>query len=235
MNCSIVIPYRPMELRKHIFEYVMKRLRMLYPNIEIIIADSESNTFSRGIAINNGVIRATRDNILVCDADIIFDNGFIERCMELLDVSNWLIPYTNFYHMGAGSSLDILSLDADLNLAERKTILAKNYSYSCGGMLAIRKKDFIKVYGFDERLVGWGFDDNVFKHKAETILGRHSRLEANIYHIFHSADRSWDDPNTIRNKEIYEEIINITDKENLLKYLEELDERTYGNNNSDRV
>jgi GT2 family glycosyltransferase len=219
-NISFIIPFKACNNeRDTIFEWVKKRISILYPLAEKIVCDYRVEPFSRGRAINTGAKKATRDILVLLDADIIFDENVINNAIKLLENSSWVIPFTQYCTITAPDSERILKQKPDVILETTKPFKACVFNHTLGAINIIRRADFLKIGGFDERLLGWGFDDNVFAHKADVLLGKHTRLEGNIYHLYHSANRNWNDELTKKNKAIWEEIKEINNKEILLQYL----------------
>ena len=72
-NLSIVIPFKSGDLiRQTLFDFVYNRFKKLYQGAEIVIGEYDGKPFSRGRAINNGVSKASNENIFICDSDFIF-------------------------------------------------------------------------------------------------------------------------------------------------------------------
>lgn len=220
LNISFIIPYKSCNNeRDTIFDWVRKRIISLFPYSEKIVCEYKKNPFSRGRAINQGVSKATKDILILLDADIIFDKNVIYKSIELLQNNSWVIPYNEYCTVTSSDSQRILNCESDIDTEEAKPFKACIFTHTLGAISIIKRKDFIKIGGFDERLEGWGFDDNVFAHKADTIIGKHVRLDGQIYHLYHSANRNWNDKLTQKNKLIWDEIKKITNKDELLKYI----------------
>jgi predicted glycosyltransferase involved in capsule biosynthesis len=218
-NISFVMPYKFMKDREELFNFAKDRITILFPEAEKIISVYNKEPFSRGKALNNGVKIATRDIIVMVDADIIFDKELIDRSVEELNKSTWIVPFTNYMSVIIQDTSRILDCKPDLIIKSLNSIYASVFTHTLGAMNIIKRKDFLEIGGFDERLVGWGYDDNVFAHIADVMIGKHKRVDGNVYHLYHAGDRNSSNPNTKANKKIYEEIKTITDKEIMKEYL----------------
>lgn len=58
------------------------------------------------------------------------------------------------------------------------------------GALAIPRPLWQKVGGFDERFVGWGWDDISFWAACETLGGGFQRVAGTMYHLWHPRSRA---------------------------------------------
>lgn len=182
---SIVIPYRgDFGRRDQLLEWNVARLRSLIEDPEIILSDVAAPIFSRSGARNVGVQEASRKNILLLDADTVFPFGQLEEGLERLDAgAPWVIPYEWYYNLTEADSDALLATAPSVELVEPTIWEHKLVSWA--GMALIRREDFIEIGGYDERFVGWGFEDNAFKVAADCILGNHERTDGNVQHLFH--------------------------------------------------
>ena len=73
--------------------------------------------------------------------------------------------------------IDDPAYDMDV-LVERTTPI----SWSC--CIAIPRAAWDRLGGFDERFVGWGFEDMAFQSAVCGLLG-HERIEGDVYHLWH--------------------------------------------------
>jgi len=216
---SFIIPYNEInEERKKNFEFVYDRLRNFYPESEIIISEYKETPFSRGRAINYGAKKSSRPVLALVDADIIFEKELINESLFLLEQNTWVIPFNEYCSIVKNDTLKILNSSCDVSISELGVLLGHIYKHTVGAMGIIRRKDFLEMGGFDEKLVDWGYDDNIFQHKADILIGEHKRLNKRIYHLFHESDRSWENENTKTNKSIWEEVVKINTKEDMKKY-----------------
>jgi hypothetical protein len=170
-DISFVIPYRETEERKHLFDFVLKRIELMFPKSERIISvlDNEIE-FNRGMALNNGAFKATRKYLVLTDADVIFDRYTIFNSIKLLKDNTWVVPFDAYAEITKEDTERIMGFKPDENIDSHFPIMANMQRHKpLGGMTVIRRKDFIDIGGFDERLIGWGFDDNIFAHKADIL------------------------------------------------------------------
>jgi glycosyltransferase involved in cell wall biosynthesis len=221
-NISFVIPYKPSTDRERLYNFTRERVAKLFPMSELIVSVYNKEPFSRSIALNHGVKNATKEIVVLLDADIIFDKNLIEKSLDLLSISAWVIPFDSYCYLDLETTNNFLNLDYDFSINEQFPFKACIHRHTLGAMNIIKKADYEKIGGFDERLVDWGFDDNVFAHKADVILGEYKRTKDRVFHLYHERNTSWNNPNTEKNKQIYNEIKNYTTKQSLLNYLKNI-------------
>ena len=178
-----------------------------YPNIEIIVVDSNSIDKTkkiakkytkkvydikglnlskiknfRGAQINLGVKKSKGDFIFFPDADMTFDKNLVE---EVVKKSN---KFDAFYVpeiiYGKGFFGKIRNFERSF------------YNGTCIDAIRFVKRDlFLKVRGFDERNIVFGPDDWDFTKKIKKITNRLSITESKKYH-----HEEWLDIKTYLNK-----------------------------------
>jgi predicted glycosyltransferase involved in capsule biosynthesis len=71
-------------------------------------------------------------------------------------------------------------------------------------MLAVPRKLWDEVGGFDERFVGWGGEDNAFWHACTVISGAEpARVPGYAYHLWHPAASNKRDAQYRTNRELW--------------------------------
>lgn len=86
--------------------------------------------------------------------------------------TDWLI------RQPAGLPLDGVAIDG--------TVHPNTYS----GILAVTGEMWGMVGGFDERFVGWGWEDHAFWSACCALGGGFERVKGRIYHLWHPTDRA---------------------------------------------
>ena len=192
-NLSIIIPFRPKtEERRRIFEWVHKRTLDIPPGAEVIVSSdirNDSNHFNKSMAINDGVIQAKNDIICMLDADVIIDVDIFKKAYEAMQQNSFVILFDRIRYLSKETSEMLLQTDCGLNYSELEKSMPKivgQYPNGVGTALMFRRKKFIEMGGCDERLVGWGYEDNVFHGTYSALYGGPVVLNNYIYHIHHS-------------------------------------------------
>ena len=213
---SFIIPYRnTSKERKQLFDFTYNRLKLLFKHSEIIVIDNNDEKFNRGKALNTGAKKAKNEILVLNDADIIYQKLAIHNALKFLSSDNWIIPFTKYIRILEDDTNKILNNYYDFSIYSIMPIKKCNiFTHTVGAISIISNENYIRCRGFDERLDGWGFDDNIFQKRADILVGKHIRIQNNIYHLHHKITRNA----KIKNKNIFEEIDKINDREEMLIY-----------------
>jgi len=189
MNCkevSIIIPWRDIRQidRNMIAKWVLERYKFLFPDAEIILSDSGDNVFSRARSINLGVEKSKGDYLIITDADYLFSE---KMAKDIINKHSWTVSaqQKNYYFFNESITHKILKEDAKFDL--KSFVVGKNATASpyptYGQLMAMPKENFV---GFDEEMIGYGWEDNVFYCCMKSIYGKEFRTDNNLYHLFHA-------------------------------------------------
>lgn len=189
MNLSVIIPFCPDGGRRdQNYLWVAERVRRLLPNAELITSYQEYPPFNRAFLCNEGVKQASRDNILICDADMIFDLDLIENGLSIINDVPWIAPFIYKLDVSWNSSNALLQSDPSIALSNLNLQISRKWGAErCkgGAMLMITKKNYINVGGFDQRFNGWGYEDNAFLMMARNTIGDCVETNNVAYHLYH--------------------------------------------------
>lgn len=206
---GIVIPYRnDYGYRERIINYNICRLRRLLPDAQIIVQDAKDSIFNRSQARNIGASKSYRKYLLLLDADTVFNVGQIVKGIEIIKagVAPWVIAYQDYYSLTEAASMKLMNMDdpcIELGEPQAGEFMFKLKSFA--GVLLMEKKVFDEVGGYDERFIGWGYEDNAFKDKMDTLHGSFQRVDGRAYHLWHprSEEENFGQPNIEANEMLY--------------------------------
>ena len=140
--------------------------------------------------------------ILQSDAEVFCSPGQITEAIKSARDAGWVLPFTHFYKLNQMRSSRTLKQPPTFSPSHMKFKKVKLYrhTYSVGRkrenpkityidnariigyLMAIRRDAW---YGYDERFIGWGFEDVAFQISMTTLIGEQSRIEGNLYHLWH--------------------------------------------------
>ena len=192
MKVSILIPFRRGDLvQERNLEWLLARYRAFFPDYEIIVEEDEpgSPPFAKAASLNRAFRRSSGDIILQSDAEVFCKPEQIRQAVEGCKKAGWALTYERVYKLNPAISQRIVqgSVEADppeLALGDildsREARKAKTW---WGFLVAVRQDVWP---GFDERFVGWGYEDVAFRFTLETLCGPPHWVKGNLYHLWHS-------------------------------------------------
>ncbi len=209
-DLTVIIPFRgTTSRRKRIFDWVINRYMLLFPESSVIVADSSpQEQFNRSQAINAAAVEAKTQYILISDSDTIVFRPFIENGVKALENgANWVIPYgiKGYFNLKKPYSDKILASPYDIFITPDEFEFVHQIE-SWSGLVLFKTVDFIHINGMDERFKGWGYEDNALQKAADTLIGPYSRLEYGwTAHLWHEAPQheTWEQPNISRNRSLH--------------------------------
>ena len=197
---GIAIPWRSQPSRVAAFEYVCKRYRALFPEAKLYFGDMPGEKWNMSGSRNIAVDAAINDGcevILVSDADVEPEKYSIEKAItNTLAEGVIFLPYTETYFLTAEVSESWITGEMPLIEAVR---VSQVYRNQIAGAYVITPAIFKKLNGWDERFVGWGFEDLAFLDAHETLIGPVKRAHGVLISLFHQdRDKSNVDSNETR-------------------------------------
>lgn len=125
----------------------------------------------RGAQLNFGVKKSRGQIIFFPDADMTFDKKLIEEAVRLVLDGKLDALYIPEIVVGKGLFGKIRNFERSF------------YNGTCiDAVRIVRKNLFLKVGGFDEKNIGFGFDDWDFNKKVKRITGKIAITKSKIYH-----------------------------------------------------
>ena len=117
MKITVIVPFCPDGGRRdQNYYWVTRRLRALLPDSEILIPMQEYAPFSRSATHNMAAKQATKDVLLFCDADMVFDLDLIENGLKIVRDVPWIAPMNQKWDFGWQASNQLLNMDAGVEI-----------------------------------------------------------------------------------------------------------------------
>jgi hypothetical protein len=125
--------------------------------------------WNKSINYNTGAKASKNGVLFFSDCDIIMPpHCYFEAIKELIEY-DVVDPYKKIYYMDE-SGVPIREITSDV---------------ISGGAFAIRKKVFMDIKGFDEEIIGYGFEDDIFDIKLKKLSYKIKRIDNSCIHCFH--------------------------------------------------
>lgn len=183
------------ERRRTIFEWNVRRLKSFYPEAQIVVGteDEKTGLFNLSQSRNNGIRHVDRPILFSLDADTVWNKNTLEASVAEIQQGNWVIPYKSYLNTDMDSGIRITDADPTIELIESDYtyyavtpfVPPPNYA-PVSGIVGMTTEQMFEIGGFDERCIGWGWDDRIFAYAAEQVLGKPPvRLDHSVFHIWH--------------------------------------------------
>lgn len=209
---------------------LIERFQKTFP-VPLVHVWHEDSGNQKPKIMNKAIAKASFDYIIEIDGDIIMHPNFVKDHLKFAESGVYLFgsrvniqkniletifrdKSTSFHFLSKGikkrgRTLHIPFLMNFAKLSEKRSSKLR------GCNMSFWKKDFIKVNGFNEELVGWGIDDSEMIQRLHNIGVKGKRLKnaGIVYHIYHKEqDKSHIELNNIIEKETTDKKITFIDK-----------------------
>lgn len=186
MTVSILVPFRPDGgLRDLVWSWLRRRYTMLLPEAEIVTADDPGEHFSRAASFNLAAAEAQGDILLMVDADAVVSAEQLEGAIAQADDSaGMVLAYCRYLYLTERASHEIMAGPVDRGPRPIPEHEWEQWG-SVSSVVAVSRKTWDVVGGFDPRFRGWGFEDNAFFYACQTLVAPHRRVEGDVLHLWH--------------------------------------------------
>lgn len=201
MKISIGVPWRGGDpLREEAFEFVRAHLRRA--GFSLTTFDDGTEPFSRAGSRNLAVRDAADAQVVILhDADMILPlAAYLRLAEEAWNSRRLVIGFDEYRPLDEQTSDAVKAGEIDPFDA---TPISRLFSFSCGGVIAIRPEAWWEVGGMDERYVDWGCEDFAFANASTAKLGPLIRLEGPGVHLWHPSAIDPTNLNQQRNGRIF--------------------------------
>jgi predicted glycosyltransferase involved in capsule biosynthesis len=172
--------------------------------------------FKKCKSFNDGAAETTEKILCFWDVDVIIDPKFINTSYQIIleGKADHVYPFNGTF-IDVNKELFPELLDQKFDLLnelyrQKHEWLEFASGESPGGCNMISREAFERIEGYDERFIGWGFEDNDFYQrslKANNLL-RFSDPDAICWHMHHDQAIRTENPHYMRNLQIYNENVN---------------------------
>lgn len=173
--------------------------------IPIIHVWHEDKGFRKTIILNKAITKVTGDYILQVDGDAILSPHFVSDHLELAEqgyfvcgsrvklspsVTNQILQTKDFKI--AKTNMPISFVFNSFRSKILRRFLALRYARNLEGHLrgcnmAFWKKDIIKVNGYNEDMILWGYEDSEIAYRLfyAGVKKKALKMGGNVYHLYH--------------------------------------------------
>jgi predicted glycosyltransferase involved in capsule biosynthesis len=213
MKASIIISFRQSdEDRKINLTGLLKYLSQLIGDeVEIIVVEQDNETrvdwvpegvkhifirnsgvFNKGLGYNAGVKFSSGDYLLFTDVDLYVDIELYMGSLAYMEESDVIKHYTYLHYLDMANSRRFM-VDYNIDMAKRRALQSIKPGVISGGIFAIKRELFFALKGFDERCMGYGYEDDILDIKMRKTGLKIKFLPADCIHVYHRSMRDGGD------------------------------------------
>lgn len=195
---SVIIPWEDDEgPRARALEWVERRYRALFPDWQLVRGHCRGEVWRKGVAIADALERATGLVLVIADADCVVAPDALAQAVHLVSSGRapWVVPHSLVHRLDEASTETVLAQDPAAATFAGELIRAPYQGFAGGGLVVVGRAEYEATGGIPRRFAGWGAEDVALGIILDTILGSHTRLPADLWHLWHPTGARWSDPN----------------------------------------
>lgn len=168
--------------RDTLWNFVIEHWKVL--GFPIYEGDHNEGPFNRSAAINRAAKLAGDDwdSAIIIDSDVLVDLKTVQDALAYSDEMQRIVfPFRVRQTLNHGMTTKILAGYQGSWSPGIRGSFTNNRS-SC---LVVPRSVWDKVGGFDERFVGWGWEDLAFIYSTNAASGNYLRISGDLWHLWH--------------------------------------------------
>lgn len=202
---SVVVPYRGDNggPRDQAWDYVQRWWAEECPDWQLVVGYLDpAEPWVKARAVADGLRDATRDMLVIADADVVADRGTVRAAADSVavqiargDRSGWAMPHTRVRRLTRDATEAVLGggplpdpLEAIAPPVGRwrggGPVAEAHRGMAGGGMVVLPRASYERV-PMDPRFVEWGQEDAAFGLALSTLLGPPRRGGTGLWHLWH--------------------------------------------------
>ncbi|MDP2710796.1 MAG: galactosyltransferase-related protein [Solirubrobacteraceae bacterium] len=202
-SVAVVVPRRTDNgPRDKLWEFIRQQWLTDHPGWPLVEGFHHDGPFNRATAINRGANLAPPwDVLVIADADTLVPKDQAQAVAALaIDHGRLTLAYERYVSLTHQATQRLISGGPPLSGSTVRWTMENSVS----GCLAVPRVLWLAVGGFDERFVGWGYEDRAFFVACDTLGGGHERVPGNVQHLWHPRppERSEQHPKFRANREL---------------------------------
>lgn len=193
MSVAVIVPWRDTSpWRNVVCEVVVEHYRNELAVDEVTLVDAGGSDFNRAASKNLGVTQTTADVLVIADADTLVPGANLRAAVDFARECSVVVPFDTLVGLSqSGTEMVMRGMMppfADWRGDAPEHVELDWRQRSDGGVNVCTRAAFEASGGFDERFVGWGFEDSSFAFAMHTLVGPPMWLSATAVHLWHPLD-----------------------------------------------
>lgn len=188
MRVSVLIPFRDGDpVRRRNLDWITGRLHALHPEWEIIVEYEplDEPAFQKAAMLNRAFARSTGDVVIQMDAEIFLLPEHLEESVRLAEQHGWCFVrelYKLEPELSARICAGPVNAEPPPGDDDGRPLLHKEGVWGWGYSVPVRRDKWLP---FDERFIGWGYEDVAWHYAMQTLVGQPAWMEGAMYHLWH--------------------------------------------------
>lgn len=183
---SVILPWRDgCDHRAKAREWILDRYHQHHPDWQIVEGSCDDDApWSKGAAVDEALAAATGDVLVIADADCWVDPEILAHAAGIAsDRNRWVVPHSRVHRLDERSTEQIYD-GAPLRRRSFRLDKPTYEGFAGGGLVALHRSSYETVH-MDRRFAGWGGEDQCFGWALDTLVGPHTRLNGDLWHLYH--------------------------------------------------
>jgi len=199
-----------------------KSLKLIIPevinNVKLMFVENDDE-FMKSYSFNRGAEHATGSVFAFWDVDVLIDPKYIEKSYNIIvdGLYDHVYPFNGYFVAVEKLTFPkflpkydfefLLGELQDRTLGYHNEYVAIGSNISPGGCNLISRSAFNKIGGYDERFIGWGFEDTDFIQRSRKVnkVIHLDDFDAICWHLHHDNSKRLENPHYQNNIQIYNE------------------------------
>lgn len=192
MNVSVLVALRddsPDQWRVRQWRFLEGLYRDHFPTFEIVVGtDDNEGVFHKTLALNRAARYATGDVFYLTDADTWVPPSMIRAGMGLVG-ETWVRPWTLKVKLGREDSETVMATENWDGTVPKEWANPKRAEFITSFWKAppmlLTREHWATVNGQDQRMRGWGCEDEAFAYALRALVGRPASVKGQAIHLWH--------------------------------------------------
>lgn len=185
LRVAILVPRREgFSDRDALWAFCRRWWQATFPDLRIFEGHHDHGLFNRSAAINAAArLAGDWDVALIIDADVLAHPPNVRQAIALAHETGKLVVAFDVRHnLNRAGSKRIMAGES----GSWRRYIERDYRDQHSACIAVSRRLFDEIGGFDESFRGWGQEDTAFAIACETFAGPRINLPGEVWHLWHA-------------------------------------------------